>query len=224
MALLGKAVVCTWNDLVPGARETLYEWHNREHMPERLGIPGFNRGRRFSARRGSPEYCFLYETDSLETVSGAAYLERLNNPTPWTQEATKNFRNSFRAVGRIASSIGVGLGGFMSTMRFDAGEPRRLEIALTGDVMPSVEPMAGITGVHLVIADPQISNIQTTERKGRGAPFAFVPWVLFIEGVSEAVIERALTERLSQARLEELGAKEPFETGIYQMEICRSND
>jgi hypothetical protein len=42
--------------------------------------------------------------------------------------------------------------------------------------------------------------------------------------VSEAVIDRTLRERLPPARLEELGAKGPFETGIYQMEICRSND
>ena len=40
------------HDLLPDAKNDFYEWHNREHIPERLGIPGFNRGRRYIAVRG----------------------------------------------------------------------------------------------------------------------------------------------------------------------------
>ena len=49
MSLLGQAVVAIWNDVAPEGREQFYEWHNHEHMPERVGIPGFLRGRRYHA-------------------------------------------------------------------------------------------------------------------------------------------------------------------------------
>lgn len=222
MAFLGQAAVCTWNDVAPDGRENFYQWHTREHMPERLAIPGFNRGRRFIAHRGSPEFFFLYEATNLATVGGIDYLDRLNNPTPWTQRSTKDFRNSFRSVGRISLSIGTGTGGFIATIRFDADDPVGLEAAMTDVVMPPIEPMVGIIGVHLMIGDPKISNTKTTEREGRGAPFAFVPWVLMIEGVSEAAIDGALGVHSLPERLVSLGAKAPFETSIYRMEVCRN--
>jgi hypothetical protein len=49
MSLAGTGVVAIWHDLLPEAKNEFYEWHNREHMPERAGIPGFRRGRRFIA-------------------------------------------------------------------------------------------------------------------------------------------------------------------------------
>jgi hypothetical protein len=49
MSLAGLGVVCIWHDLLPEARDEYHQWHNREHMPERVGIPGFRRGRRYVA-------------------------------------------------------------------------------------------------------------------------------------------------------------------------------
>ncbi len=53
MSLLGKAVVAIWNDILPEGRDNFIEWHNREHIPERVSIPGFLRGRRYIAEQGS---------------------------------------------------------------------------------------------------------------------------------------------------------------------------
>lgn len=54
MSLLGKAVVAIWNDILPEGRDNFIEWHNREHIPERVSIPGFLRGRRYIAEQGVP--------------------------------------------------------------------------------------------------------------------------------------------------------------------------
>ena len=35
MSLAGAAVVAIWNDITDEGRANFYEWHNREHMPER---------------------------------------------------------------------------------------------------------------------------------------------------------------------------------------------
>lgn len=39
MSLLGKAVVAIWNDILPEGRDNFIEWHNREHIPERVSVP-----------------------------------------------------------------------------------------------------------------------------------------------------------------------------------------
>lgn len=64
MALIGKAAILIWNDIAPEAIDDFYAWHNGEHMPERLSIPGFLRGRRYLRAEGtSPQaYFTLYET------------------------------------------------------------------------------------------------------------------------------------------------------------------
>ena len=92
MSLSGLGVVAIWHDLLPEAKDAFYEWHNREHMPERAGIPGFLRGRRYITLRGAPEYFNLYEAETAEVLGGADYLQRLNHPTPWTRETVASVR------------------------------------------------------------------------------------------------------------------------------------
>jgi hypothetical protein len=99
MSLLGNSAVAIWNDVAPEGLAEFYEWHHREHMPERVGIPGFLRGRRYIAVRGAPEFFTLYEATSTAVLAGPHYLERLNNPTPLTRHVIpKYFRNMVRGV------------------------------------------------------------------------------------------------------------------------------
>ena len=118
MSLAGQGVIAIWQDLVPEFKQEYREWHNRQHVPERLSIPGFRRARRYVAVEGGPEFYTLYEADGVEDVSGRAYLERLNAPTEWTQKIMPAFRNMARSVCRVAYSAGVGEGGLMVTCRF----------------------------------------------------------------------------------------------------------
>ena len=46
MALAGKGAIIIWNDITPEGRDEFYDWHLHEHIPERLGVPGFRRGSR----------------------------------------------------------------------------------------------------------------------------------------------------------------------------------
>ena len=129
MSLAGLGAVAIWHDLLPAAKDDFYEWHNREHMPERVGIPGFRRGRRFVAISGAPEFFNLYEADSPETLSGQDYLNRLNAPTAWTQRVIPSFRNVARSICRVAFTNGVGSGGVMLTLRFAIDAASSIETA-----------------------------------------------------------------------------------------------
>ena len=125
MALAGRGAVAIWHDIAPEGRDEFYAWHGLEHMPERLAIPGFLRGRRYVAVEGAPEFFNLYETDSTAVLTGAAYLARLNDPTPWTLATVKHFRGVARSLCEVVDSHGAGLGGLCATYRYDVDEGRR---------------------------------------------------------------------------------------------------
>lgn len=216
MALMGKAVVAIWNDIVPDGRENFIEWHNREHIPERISVPGFLRGRRYVAEYGNPEYFTLYEAADQAVLTGDPYLERLNNPTPWTKQSTADFRNTVRGVCGTQYSHGSGDGGFLLTLRFDAASARRGELQDSiSSELDRVGQLKGICGVHLCIADTSASNLDTAERKGRqvGVP----NWIIMIEGASATAVDAA-AQRLSDgfAAHEQYGVTEK---GLYRLEF-----
>ncbi|MDB5370822.1 MAG: hypothetical protein JWP20_2380 [Roseomonas sp.] len=217
MSLAGTGIVAIWNDMRPGSRDAVYEWHNREHIPERVGIPGFLRGRRFIAVEGSPEFFILYETKDPSAASGPAYFERLNNPTPWTVRTNKNFLNTIRGICAVVATKGQVDGGAMLTLRFDPPPDRQpaLREALAA-LLPAVVAEAGILSASLCIAEREKSLIETVERIGR-APLISPSWILLIEGMSitelAGIAERHLAEPLEGCAVER---------GLYRLEISLS--
>jgi hypothetical protein len=224
MSLAGLGAVCIWHDLVPEATDEFYQWHNREHMPERVAIPGFLRGRRYIAIAGAPAYFNLYEADHAETLGGKDYLDRLNAPTAWTQRVVPSFRRVARSICRVAFSEGVGQGGFMLTQRFDLPAAHRAEAldALRTRLLPPLVGRKGIAGVHLCVADEAISRIPTAERKARADATAVPSSIVLIEGTSEADVRDA-GEALADGVRALLGAAAPsIDTSIYQLQHARS--
>jgi hypothetical protein len=222
MSLAGKGVIAIWQDLVPEFKDEYREWHNRQHIPERLGIPGFRRARRFIAAEGGPEFYTLYEADRVEDMSGKAYLDRLNAPTQWTQKIMPAFRNMARSVCCVTYSVGAGEGGFMLTGRF--GFPPAKESAADTEflrILPPLCDLPGIAGVHLCLADESASGVQTFEKRFRAADDLIAPCVLMIEGNSFAHIKTA-SDQLRE-NVSPLLDKEPIDLAIYQLEYASSN-
>ncbi len=220
MSLAGLGVVAIWHDLLPEAKDAFYEWHNREHMPERAAIPGFNRGRRYIALAGTPEYFNLYEADSPEVLGGIDYLTRLNNPTPWTRAVVASFRNVVRGICRVLYSAGVGQGGTMLTLRFDLPDAAAADLtsALCQRLLPPLLKAPGVAGVHLCRTDDATSAIETAEKAARSDGTQIPRWVVMIEGVSAAAVEAAAA-RL-RAALAPAGAA-AFNQATYQLEHQR---
>ena len=214
MSLAGTGVVAIWHDLLPDAKDDFYEWHNREHMPERVGIPGFRRGRRYIAAKGVPEYFNLYEADSPEVLGGQDYLNRLNAPTEWTKRVVTSFKNVARSICRVAFTSGVGSGGTILTMRFDvpgANRARAIE-ALVSHILPPLSLRNGISGVHLCLADEVVSKVETNEKKARADTTIVPTWIGLIEGNGVTDVQAA--ERALVPEVQQLGATVP-EIGIY---------
>src|SRR5258708_17407321 len=106
--MLGRAAVAMWWHVAPEMRAEWEGWHSSEHVPERLAIPGFLRGTRWVAESGEPSYFVLYEVAHLATMTGGAYLERLNNPTPWARRMMPHHRNMVRSLCVLRAGWGGG--------------------------------------------------------------------------------------------------------------------
>ena len=215
--LAGEAFVAIWHDIVPEGKAEFYAWHTREHMPERLNVAGFLRGRRYLAEDGTPEYFNLYEVQTAEVLTSAEYVARLNNPTPWTQRALPHFRNVSRSLCRLGGSLGRGQGGVMQTVSFDAAPETddALRRFLADQALPTIFDRPGVVGVHFGVADRSGSEIVTAERKARGG-FTRVPgWVVLLEAVS---VSAAVDAGRELAELEARGVQGPIERATYRLE------
>lgn len=222
MALAGKAVVAIWNDITPEGRTNFYEWHNREHMPERLGIDGFLRGRRYNAVPGElagvPEYFTLYEVSEADVLAGAAYRAKLNSPTDWTKTSVAHFRNVARSLCRNDISIGSASGGFLATLRFDCHESSNAALMeQLNAVFVKLIQAPGIVACHVSRADLAVSTTKTTEQQGR--PENAVPrWVVMIEASTAEAARAALGEQLGAPALASFALTDTV-GGVYAVQF-----
>lgn len=222
--LAGEAFVAIWHDLAPEGRAQFYEWHQREHMPERVGIPGFRRGRRYVALAGRPEIFTLYEAESMAVLTGPDYTARLDNPTPWTRRMAPQLTNNVRSLCRVVQSLGTGQGGLMMTWRYDVAADREDEHhRFLVDRLPGIADRPGIVGVHLCRADRAASAVQTGEKKLQAAKALAPNWVVLVEGASEtAALDAACRIALPTEAMAAAGALAPIERGLYRLQNTRS--
>lgn len=193
MALRGASFLAIWND-IQGITPTEYDaWLTHEHMIERVGIPGFLRGRRYIALDDGPHRYFnFYETRDAAVMTGAAYLERLNNPTPLTRRVMPCLTNFLRMGCRTVGTAGQQVGGAMAAWRFRApvNAVERAGQALCEALVTNTV----VTGAHLGTPEAAVAAAPSRERELRpsAARESTDDHVLLVESANAA----ALRERL----------------------------
>ena len=216
--LCGQGVVAIWNGISEEGRNEFYEWHIREHMTERVGIPGFRRGRRYRAIDSDthPEFFTLYEVESFEVVRSQDYTNRLNSPTLWTKKATAHFAHTSRGLARVISSTGPGVGGCLATVRFRVSEEEDLALrSLLSELVKNIAQLPLVTGAHLCLADDGASGVKTTESEGRTDYTSPPRWFALIETCNAEALAEPI-RRAEQAPLIKVS-----EIGRYTLEYAR---
>jgi hypothetical protein len=217
MSLLGKAVVAMWWNVRPEQRVEFGDWHSHEHFPERMGIPGFRRGSRWTSILDADGFFVLYELETYETLTSAAYLDRLNHPTPWSTKMMPHHLDMVRSQCRVAASFGGGIATALATIRLAprSGEEERLKAALI-DAIEDVPVTPGLTGAHLLVTDTPQTSRPTTEQRIRGAD-AVADWIVLLSGYEGEAVEEAVAAKLSAAELHRLGAQQKLIAGRYRL-------
>jgi hypothetical protein len=196
MALKGSAFLAIWHDIEPHGELEYNDWHTREHMPERVGIPGFHAGRRFvDWNLDRHRYFTLYETTTLDVLGSAAYRARLDAPTPWTHRVQPTFTNFVRAACRTTTSEGRGTGGALATIRVDFPDPAAKEPFERAGSALAAGALAhhGVTSVHVGIAEPAVTAVPTAESALRERTGEDVfDAVVLVDGIGRSELERAL--------------------------------
>lgn len=209
MAMLGKGRMVIWfevdkPDIIPEHED----WHLHEHMYERLGIPGFLRGRRAATLADPRRYFVTYEVENLDVLTSPAYHHCLNNPTPWTQKHMPHQRNIVRSLCRVSGAYGAGIGQFVTTIRLSPvpGKEEALRAYLSGDTLPSLPSKQGLTSAHLVEAVKQ-TGPKTNEQMLRGGKDGEADWVILVDGYDSDAVRNVLAGPLSAERLAAQGAQ-----------------
>ena len=217
MPLLGKAALAMWWNVRPERRTEFGDWHSHEHFPERMSIPGFRRGSRWTSALDTQGFFVLYELEAYETLTSAAYLDRLNHPTPWSTKMMPHHLDMVRSQCRAAASFGGGIATSLATVRLSprAGEGERLKAALI-DAIRDVPATAGLTGAHLLVTDTPQTSSPTAEQRIRGADAA-ADWIVLLSGYEGEAVEQAASAKLSAAELVRIGAQEKMIAGRYRL-------
>lgn len=104
--------LCIWTDVDASHEADFNAWYDREHMQERVAIPGFLSARRFRATDGGPRrYLALYVTETLDVFNSAPYQRAFSAQTPWSLANFARMSGTQRRVGSLVSERGDGEGG-----------------------------------------------------------------------------------------------------------------
>lgn len=219
-ALLGDAAVLIWNDVADGARDAFYRWHDKEHIPERMALPGFLRGRRYARPGHSPEWLTVYEAEDLAVLTSPEYLARLDQPTPATRAILPHFRNTSRSVCLGAYSTGASTGGHVLALRLEIPSAfvDAFDLAVRDSLFPSAMALDGVVACHLYTCDQRASHIDTAESRTRA--FDVPSCIVLCEATTAAAAERARSVFDGGA----LAAHEVLvrpDAAVYHLEISR---
>ena len=215
MALCSDAAMVLYYDIA-GDNADHDDWHTYEHLHERLSIPGFLRATRWVAEPGAPKYMVIYEVTGTDVATSPAYLERLNNPTPWTASMMSRFRGMVRGFCTVVASSGFGLGNAAASVRFTPLEGRESNLKdwLAQEVMPAMASRRGMASVQLL--QPAPPPPMTKEQSMRG-PDTPMTWLLLATAYDSEALSRAIAEHLDPTALERLGASPEMVQASYAL-------
>ncbi len=125
-----------------------------------------------------------------------------------------------RTLAEVRGSAGAGIGGVMLTVQLSPAAGRADELAswLTGGALAELAARPGLAAAHLLVADRDVSGVQTEEKRLRGAPDAVADWVLLVEGYDEAAVEQTAAGLSGDGGLIAHGAAPGSMQGLYRLD------
>lgn len=222
MSSAPSGIIVIWNDIREDMRGEFHNWHSLEHIPERVAIPGFVRGQRWFGENSTPQYLTTYLTVDAAVLTSAAYLSRLNAPTPWTLSTVAAFIGTCRAAGSVAWQEGRSTGecGSILTARINqvVADPAALVRAWSIGALRTMAGADGVGRVRLVVTTAAASQLPTAERAVRSGDLDEPQLIVLAEGFG--------THKQLRAAYDAAMAGEPLlakaRIDLYSLQFARS--
>jgi hypothetical protein len=214
MVFAGKGILISSMEVLPEEEADFNEWFDREHLAERVAIPGFIEARRYESIGAPTRYLQIYNTTEFEVLDGAAYRAALTSQTEWSKHHISRFIEPTRVVGRLVQSDGVARGVALALVRLrPSGDPAMMP-ALEGVLDALDKP--GTASVHFVEADAQLSRPVTADSTYVGGQDCYV----IIECTSEATAQRVMAHM--EVPVQKYGELIEARVFRYRMDISAS--
>lgn len=219
MPLFGKGMLITFTQVSARDERDFNEWYNREHIDERVNLPGFHRARRYVAVRASPKYLATYECDSAADLATPGYLQLLANQTPWSQAVMARFTHFHRLTLRIQVDQTHGIGGAMASVRFVPDPRRRKALVewLMTQALPKAIQRPGMLGACAGENDLEVANAPLQDKSMDHPKADEAEWAILLEGTDVATVGTAARLLFAPARLRPFGVEAAPIVGTYRL-------
>jgi hypothetical protein len=204
-------ILAVWNDRADAIADDYERWYMGEHIPERLGVPGFRTARRYEAIDADRRFFTFYEVDSPNVLTSPAYLARLGSPTELTRTIMPNFLGMIRSLFVEKTREGSGAGGAAVVLRYANSTPADLPRGVIASVPP-----AEILGARVWHSAPDNKPADTAESRTRPQPDQAAGGAIVIETARVAI-----AQQLAAALKKEAGGDGSI--GCYRLLCALSN-
>jgi len=111
------AFLALWNSAEREGVATEYEvWHTHEHVPERVGSPGFVEAVRYRSVGDATRFFTCYWLRSLEALGSAEYRELVAHPTPWSSRMRAELGHFVRMPCTLSGSVGLSSARYLAAL------------------------------------------------------------------------------------------------------------
>src|SRR3954453_20578502 len=146
-----------WTDVDEEFEDDFNRWYDREHVEERVRIPGLSAGTRYRTVSVGRRYLGLYRTDTLGVFDSTAYRKAFESQTSWSLINLGRMRDPMRRVCAIANETGFGTEAWLAVLRFGsmglAEDHQGME-----SIGSQVQNIDGVVSTRLLIPDCEKST------------------------------------------------------------------
>ena len=153
----------------------------------------------------------------MKTITSGAYLDRLNDPTPWSRKMMPFHRSMVRSLCRVRAVFGGGLAQCTATIRFSPPSGARASMLkwLADERLPALTKRRGLSGAYLLEAADLAQS--TEEQRIRGMD-AQADCVVLLNGYDAEALEAIVAAEPRE--LESRGAFPGIVAGLYRLAYC----
>ncbi|MDE0780068.1 MAG: hypothetical protein OSB67_04875 [Alphaproteobacteria bacterium] len=199
MKLFGKGMMITFTEVGTDLDDELNEWYNREHLDERINLPGFRRARRYQAVDAGIKYMSTYECAQSSDIGSPTYLDVLAAPSEWSERIMPQFLKWHRMVCRVVADSSCGMGSYLSLIRFypDPEHVSDVKAWITTGVLDELSRRPRLTGACAIAVDLEMDQRLTRAFGQEPDPNQIPEWGVLVEGTDPDSISTAVRDVLT---------------------------